>query len=281
MPQFNGLGEWCSGIAGAGVHWEGGTIWAAGVAGGAQWLNDDEVIGQRYDDGFPARVEAYNVRTTDTRLISGEGTVGLYGSRHGHWVSLVPAVGTRDWLGRFYPLGGPGEMGPDGSYMFRPNRNGSGWAILDPDGAQVMVTGGASADLVSYGNRRATWRDSNSQPGAYGLPAPTPITIPYYFLVYVFVGSEIWQLYQTVDGRVVFHPRGDPRGYVLYTGNAWRYDGFVLTPTTVRLVWSIVDGDHFVNIRTTVVDLTTARTVLSTASFPSPPGPVPPPTGCG
>jgi hypothetical protein len=277
---MNDQAEWCSGIGGAGVYWEGGAIWAAD-AGGAQWFTRDLVIGGRTDGGTH-RLASYNVRTAALVDPIYTGALSeIKGSAHGHWVVQDPS-GLTDSLGRHNAVArvsaGP-LMGPDGSYAHKRHFLSTAWDVLEVGGGLFQISAIEAYDIVNYGNRRLSWRDAASTPRAYGMPVPIPISIPYFGFRYVFVGSELWQLYQADDARLVFHPRGDRYGYAVDPGpTIYAPCGFMLTPTTVRIAWSTNEGEAAAFIGATTIDLTSAPIALSSASVPLP-EPTPP-SGC-
>lgn len=277
MPYLNDLGEWCAGIANVGVYWQGGTIWPAGQGGGAQWLNDDEVIGQKtggLGPDEPVGLYAHHVRTGKDRLLFAGGVHFVGGSGHGHWVIRTVDGGVsvvRDSIGRALVDAGIGDgaMGPDGSYVVKRKYHSAGpFDVYEPDGSRRLLTNEDVFDLVNYGQRRLTWTAPDGTWLALGVPVPQPLTTPVYSFRYVFIGSELWQLYQLPDWRLVCHQHGDPNGYVLHTGETHRPDASRLVDGRVRLVWSVQQGDPSHAIRTHDLDLSEARTDLTPTDPP-------------
>jgi hypothetical protein len=287
MPHLNTLGEWCSGIAGVGVFWQGGTIWVEG--GGAAWLTRDEVIGQKTGPTPPVGLYKRDIRTGAEALLLAAPISLVEGSGAGHWAVQIPD-GVRDSFGRLHrgidaqgqagPSGtSEGALGPDGSLAIKRLYLSNGpWDVVEPDGSRWLLTSGnVSRDLVNYGLRTATWLNEAGAWQSIGVPVPLPLTAPAWWFRYVSVPDSlwpIWQLYQAADGRLLFHPRGDTWGYELDQGpNTFRPDASVsVVDGRITIAWSIRQGDAPDAIRVRQLSLSEPRVDLSVP----PPPPMPP-----
>ncbi|HVJ72018.1 MAG TPA: hypothetical protein VM531_11035 [Sphingomicrobium sp.] len=271
MPTFNNYSEWGSGIAGVGVHWQGGTIWPPGHGGGTQWLNPDEVMGQKtggLEPGQPVGLYAHNVRTGVDRLLFGGPIYLALGSGHDHWVLRTVENGVSvvyDSFGRRLHDAGlaEGAMGPDGSYVVKRKYHSAGpFDVHKPDGTTQEILLDAChpqpdgqivpahdvADLVNYGQGRFTWR-TGAVWHAEGFPVPQPLTSPANWFRYVMIDGELWQMYQMPDWRFVAHPSDDSNGIVINVGDTFRPDEFVQPTGLVEVVWSATPGEEPGNIR--------------------------------
>ena len=272
MPFFNTRDEWCSGIASTGVYWSGGTILLPGQGGGAQWRTADEVIAQDTRVGT-SQLRAFNVRTGSAHTLLTAPLYDIYGSGFGDWVVLsddggMPVV--YDSFGRSFEGSGVGAIGPDGQIALKDDYWSAGpWDVVERDGTRWRLTSGDASSIHAYGAGRFTWVDAAGW-HARGFPTPEPLGEPVYWFQYLLCGpdgDELWQLYQWQD-RLLFHPGGDPLGYVVATGNTFRPDLTELTPTTLEAIWSVNQTDAPGAIVSRLIDLTAPRTDLAAIHIP-------------
>lgn len=276
MPYLNEVNEWCSGIAGVGVYWSGGTIRQPGQGGGgAQWWDIDEVLFQ--DTTQPtARLMAHDITNGNERELFVGPVYGICGSGHGHWAILSAVAGVSvvyDSFGRaFHGADLPANaLGPDGSLVIKDNRASAGpYHVWEPDGSNWLLTDGEVYDLQNYGNHRLTWKDGQSVRHSVGYPVALPLAEPAWWFKYLEIDGVLWQLYQMYDGTLVFHPRGDQNGYAIYQGDTFLPDVAQLhSGSSVRIVWSVTQGDVAASIRTQDVSLASPRKNLLASPLPT------------
>jgi hypothetical protein len=273
MPQLNNIGEWCSGIAGVGVYWQGGTIWPAGEAGGAQWYNNTEVIAHRFDGVHELGLWSYDVWTKAETLLATGPISLLCGSKNNDWIIQQPD-GIRDSNGRFHVSAGIGDgfLGPDGSYVLKLEYHSIGpYDLLFEDNSRIRVSEEAMWNVQNYGDGQLTWQLDNFSWVSRNLPIPKPLENPVHAFKYISINGAYWQIYQMSDARWVFHPYDDNEGYVLYTGDAWRFDAIQLDVNNVHFVFANQIGEPPNAIVELDINLSSPRVDLSKPEEPEEP----------
>jgi hypothetical protein len=300
MPRLNRPGDlWCAGIAGVGLFV--GDFDAADrprllgelhPAGMRAWLNDVEAVTQ-YGD---SEIRSLNARTGEVRTLARHGAGEVFAGG-GAWASFYwrhgdPRTdGVRTSTGLILPdayVGaGTGPLrndcvGPDGSIAIRERYHSTGpWYVYPLRGVRWLLTMHDAANIQLLGGARVifrvgwTWVAIGS-----GVPAPQPLAVPAWHLKLLDVNGVWWLVYQDeIDGgRVVAHPNGDPRGYILGRArDAFGLDAVQLPDGRVRAIWATSEGELPGSLVTATFRTTDTRVNL-TAPTPRPqPAPVPEP----
>lgn len=260
MPPLNSKGEWCSGYAGSGLYWGtvnpddsivGHVIYEPGNAGGSDWINDDEIITQRFGEGF-ARAIAHNVRNGNERTLYDGPTFDVTASKNNNWAirtvinnkSVVKISSNQTLDGA-----GLGPMGPDGSLAYKVDYFSSGpWKVINLNGNEFKYTDDDCFQLTNYGSRKLLWIDKNYVVNSLNLPTVKLLYRTINGLQLIDYNGEWWVLYQTTEKGCILHPLGSDEGHIITTGNFFRPYSLVMGDK-IRILWATEQGEGIDQIR--------------------------------
>lgn len=244
MPVFNESGDIAAGVGGLKVSVNGNVI--AEPAGSRTWVTNDEVAYQ-ICDGENCRVEGYNIRTGEKRLIhniranqvvGGGGKVACW--NRGGAFGDVPSANV-------YPL----AMDANGNLAYIPDaQTGTGLVYKDqlltpavPENVTFPRTGGISFTI--------------NRPPIPGQPM-------------VYVGNRTdwlrqlgnWRLYQDEKSRLILHPSDTTVGYVVGPPGAYFAPDLRAEGDVIHIVWSISEGEIPEHRREARINVNDARVEL-------------------
>lgn len=256
MPLFNDFGDYVHGIAGVGVYLNGQRLWDQ--AGGRAWLNNYELLTQRFDGG--ARLSSYIIPSKEWKDIKVAPITELY-AKNNVWNIFYPDNGVEDSYGRHFPLAANGPVAYDGSYAMKTLYQSDGpWTIIDQFGNIKEFSSGNANQINIFSKDEIIWVDNRNIPHAIGLPVPTPVSSLFNWLKIGKIGNEFWQLYQDDFGRLLFHPFDSNDGYIVApAGNTFGPDVFVVGNSCL-FTWGLDQGETTLGFAT--IDLTSPRVPL-------------------
>lgn len=287
MPNLNSIGQIAHGKGGVGAFFNNSQFDAGG---GADWLTDRDIVYQHggVDGWYLALFDSHTARPDPNRPGWLLGTItravldpaspfynrGANDLRAGGgiWAAWLDGFGLYASNGLHLPSAGLLNVGPHGSIAYIPDRqNGLGVDVREPDGTTWRLTNGIAYDLQLIGRSQALWRDPSGAILTVGIPTPQVLPGAAWFPKACLVNNEWWIVYYSGTSGLVAHPFNSFVGYsILRSGNAWP-DAITLstTPNTIRIAWSISEGEAAGHIQVRDVDITTNRIDLATGSMPS------------
>jgi hypothetical protein len=294
MPRLNRAGDlWCAGIAGAGFY--GGDfdgdqprlIAELHPAGMRAFLNDEEAVTQVGD----REVRAVNCRTSVERTVAAHGAGEVFAGG-GVWASFLAGSGVRTSTGLQLPdayVGaGTGPLrndcvGPDGSIAIKAQYHSAGpWHVYSPAGTRWLLSPHEAANIQLLGDLRAIYRVGWDWDATGGAPVPRPLFARAWHLKLLELPDGPWLVYQAEDGdhgRILAHPNGDTRGYLLgHARDAFGLDAVQLADGRMRVIWATSEGEHPSSLVTATFRTTDARVSLTTPAPRPNPAPEPKPT---
>lgn len=270
MPRLNSLGDWCAGIGGGRVSAKGAYVLPY-QSGGANWVDDDHVIGQVC--GTPCETWTWNRLTGAIVRVSTRGTQTTF-ANGGVWAIWGAGHGVSTSTGLDYPLSFHGGVGPDGAIAIKTLYQSYGpWDVIEvgatgndaadfASGKRWQLTAGDASSICLLGGGKAIWKE-NGVARAVGVSVPLILSTPFSWLDAIQIAGVWWVLYQGGNGRLVFHPFTSTVGYVVASGNTFRPDVVLLPTGKVRVVWAVTEGEPPTDVRSLDIDLTSPRSVLA------------------
>jgi hypothetical protein len=168
------------------------------------------------------------------------------------------------------------SMGPDGELAVKRVYHSFGpYDVRVPDGGSYSLTTGDAEYVQMFGAGRAIWTE-NGVPKARGVPLPTPLTRPYWWLRMTNSTKHgWWQLYQESGGKLLLQD-DEGNGYVVTSGNTFGPDLVFISDDVIRVVWAISQGEPPQDVRVRDINVVTeAREDLGALPLVDVPGGLP------
>lgn len=266
MPRPNARGQWLSGVAGVPASVDGFpvTVLVNGqpepMLGGAQWITDDDVIGQ-VCVGEGCTLQRVTVATGATVEIAHEGAnvLAAGGGRYAAWHNGVV----------YGDIGAPSgayvydsAASPDGTIGWkRVYQSDGGLTLSAADGSVVDVPDADPIDVQVIKAGVAIWQDIHQGIGVLGRAKPRP-AVPVGRLRLVTVDGEDW-LIAWSDGIGLFaQVDGAADGYILEPRPVAFNHEAVVVDGEIIVGWCITEGEALGELRTVTIDRTAPRVTL-------------------
>lgn len=262
MPYVNRSGNIAHGVAGAGAYLNNAQF---DSGGGGGWFLPDVIA---YQHGGPDGwfVMLYGIIAKQfTRGVTDQASP-FYGmgcnaifSGGGVWAAWanLPGVGLFSNTGLHLPDAGLIGVGPAGEIAYVADyQSGVGTIVRERDGSEWLLSAGIVYSLHLLGNRRAIWNDERQVIRTIGIPQPRQLSGAWAPKACQ-INGEWWVCYFCASAGVVLHPFDSFVGYpIVPTGDAWiDMSPLDASPSAIKVVWSVTQGEGAGHIRDRVVDV--------------------------
>jgi len=275
MPFVSKTGDVVHGKGGMGAFYNNAQF---DYGGGPCWLNKaigDIAVYQH--GGGPGEtgegwyLHFYNVHTGEKWRAIQDPASPFYGmgfnflsADGGVWAAhtVLPGIGLWASTGLHLPYAGLLSVGPEGEIAYAPNyQSGAQSVVQQVDGYIWDLSPSVVYDLQLLGGQRAIWTEGPSILRVKGIPMPQILPGGCWGPHALFIQGEWWICYYSGVYGVVLHPFNSFTGYsVVPSGDAWM-DTTVLTADTIRVVWSITEGEIAGHIRMMDINILTQHRV--------------------
>lgn len=242
MADINTKAQIALGVSDGTVSIDGKVI--AQHAGEARWIRPNKLIYQKKRSGGGDRwfLEIYDQRTQAKQEEDGQGANQLLASG-GRWAAWHGADGLRTSWGLKLKKAGLVALGEDGSLAISLDRQtGKPVVILPPLGAPTdgIALPGLVYSMALLDVNRAVWNDYAGRIFARGLKTPQLAGFPHALVT--LANGRVWLL-QNVNNRLLLHPVGSTRGYVVATGHELFNPCMKVVNGWIHVGWSAGAGE--------------------------------------
>lgn len=259
MPRLSVTGRVAMGIAG--IQGSVDSVLIPNSRGG-HWLDPVHIVFIHPSD---VGIILYNTITKDRVPLSGNAANDLFAGG-GQWAAWLAGFGMYTSTGLVLPNAGLLAVGPDGAIGYVPNRNlDNGCHILEVDASQNwQLTSVPVAEVQLLGSKRAIWRDFNFKFSVTNLPDVITVAGMKWHPHAVFIDDEWWVCYLSAIYGLVLHPFNSTVGYIIipYSDSIYHPDAVVLNGNTIRVAWSVTNGEGPNDYRLKDVDINSLRSEI-------------------
>lgn len=211
MPKLNSKGEWCAGIGGSTVSYQGQVI-ATPAAGSASWIDDTHIIYQQCD-GDVCRLYIYDTTTGQIAIAANRGANSIAAGGK-VWAAWLAGYGLYASTGLYLPDAGLITVGrSDGAIGYKKVYQSDGpYYAKETDGSEWLITQ-TLGQLQLLGNQEACWTADSTIHTTEGVPTPIIENWNYGMRMVLVNNTQWWVLYaSSATGCYVAHPAENPGG---------------------------------------------------------------------